>query len=144
MIIRGDANNASIELSEADGVLSPGGSEFYLVTLRENQFEVTGRVYAFDPYDRGLVKFFADLAEKWKGWDGLKTWTSLEGEFELECSHDRVGHVTTKATIHSNPYGNGWTGEIRFDIEAGSLKDIATGVARFFADRKIEPEAEAV
>lgn len=141
MIIRGDANNAGIELSEAEGLLRPAGSEYYLVTLRENQFEVTGRVYAFDPHVRGLASFFAELAEQWKGWDGLKTWTSLEGEFELECSHDRVGHVTTKATIRSNPYGNGWTGEISFDIAAGSLKEIAAGVDRFFADRKLERKA---
>lgn len=132
MIIRGEANNASIELSEPDGLAKPGGSESYRVTLRENEFEVSGRVYAFDPLDKGLSKFFAELAEQWTGWDGSKTWTSLEGEFKLECLHDRVGHVTTTATLRSNAYGHGWTGQIRFDIAAGQLEDIAAGVKRFF------------
>ena len=132
MIIRGEANNACIELSEPEGLSKPDGSESYRVTLGENEFEVSGRVYSFDPHDKGLPKFFAELAEQWKGWDGLKTWSSLEGEFNLECKHDRIGHVTTTATLHSNPYGHGWTGQIRFDLAAGQLKDIAAGLERFF------------
>ena len=66
MIIRGEANGASIELSEQEGLTNTDGSDFYRVTLRENDFESTICVYAFDPTDNGLPKFFASLAEKWK------------------------------------------------------------------------------
>ncbi len=140
MIIRGEANNASIELSEAEGLAKPGGSESYRVTLRENEFEVSARVYAFDPLDNGLSKFFAELAQEWKGWDGSKTWTSLEGEFELKCEHDRIGHVITTATLHSSPYGHGWTGQIRFDIAAGQLEDLAAGVKASSKNAKSKPK----
>ena len=141
MLIRGEGNNASVELSEAQGLAKPSGSESYRVTLRENEFEVSYRVYAFDPHDNGLSKFFSELAQEWKGWDGPKIWKSLEGEFELQCQHDRVGHVTTTATLHSNAYGNGWTGQIRFDIAAGQLEDAAAGVKRFFERHGVEDES---
>lgn len=48
MIIRGEANGASIELSEPEGLAKPGGSESYRVTLRENEFEVSSRIYAIE------------------------------------------------------------------------------------------------
>ena len=137
MVIRGDASKASIELSEQDGLRRPDGSEFYRVTLRENDFEASIRVYAFDPADNGLPKFFAGLAQDWKGWDGSRNWSSLEGEFELICEHDRVGHATTIATIHSNPLGLGWTGIIRFNIAVGELDEIAEGVNRFFGKKTV-------
>ena len=133
MLICGEANNACIELSEADGLRRAGGSEYYRVTLRENKFEASARVYAFDPTDNGLPRFFDYLAADWRGWDGTRTWSSLEGEFELSCEHDRVGHVTTTAILHSNPLGHGWSGQIRFNIPAGELEAIATGVTRFFS-----------
>src|SRR5688572_28385461 len=132
MLIHGDANNASIELSEQEGLAEPGGTEFYRVTLRENEFEASIRVYAFDPTEDGLPKFFASLGRDWKGWDGERRWSSLEGEFELRCEHDSTGHVITTATIRSNRYGHGWMGEIRFDIAGGKLDKIAAEVDLFF------------
>src|SRR4030095_2920760 len=132
MFSRGDANNASIELSEPEGLRKPDGSEYYRITFRENEFEASIRVYAFDPIDNDLPNFFRRLAADWKGWDGTRTWSSLEGEFELSCEHDRVGHVTTMATIRSNHGGHGWTGQIRFDLPAGELETVAAEVVAFF------------
>jgi hypothetical protein len=132
MFIRGEANNASIELSEQERLIRPGGAEYYRVTLRENEFEVTRRVYAFDPTNDGLPEFFAVIARDWKGWEGSRTWSSLEDEFELICEHDRVGHIKATATLHSNPYGHGWTERIRFDLPPGDLDRIAEEVRHFF------------
>ena len=136
MLIRGEANGASIELSEKEGLAVKHGSEYYRVTLRENEFEVSRRVYAFDPTDNGLSRFFGSLAADWTGWDGKRDWSSLEGEFKLSCEHDRVGHVIATATLHSIPHGHGWTGQIRFDIAAGELDRIANCVASFFSIKK--------
>lgn len=44
MLIRGEANNSSVELSEAQWLSKPIGSESYRVTLRENEFEKSHRV----------------------------------------------------------------------------------------------------
>ena len=135
VLIRGEANGASIELSEREGLTQPAGSEFYRVTLRENGFEASTRVYAFDPKDDALAKFFARLSNDWRGWDGVRSWKSLEGEFEVACEHDGVGHIATTASLHSTPYGYGWTGIIKFDLAAGELEQIANAVAVFFDTR---------
>lgn len=84
--------------------------------------------------DDGLLKFFQSLASNWRGWDGQLKWTSLEGEFELSCSHDRIGHVATTAKLESNSVGQGWTAEIRFELSAGELEKIANELKRFFYD----------
>ena len=135
MFIRGQANGASIELSGADGLGIAPGSETYHVTFRENGIEAGIGVYAFEPNDNSLPRFFAELAEQWKAWEGVKKWSSLEGEFEITCEHDGLGHIGTTAKIHSNQHGNGWTAELRFDFAAGELDGIAGEVKRFFAAR---------
>lgn len=50
MIIRGDANGASVEISEREGLAKRDGSQHYRVTLREGNFEATQKVYAFDQW----------------------------------------------------------------------------------------------
>jgi hypothetical protein len=132
MLIRSEANNASIELSEKEGLTVRAGSEYYPVTLREHEFEVSSRAYAFDPKADGLAKFFLGLDRDWTGWEGIRTWYSLEGEFELICEHDRIGHVTITATLGSNAGGHGWMGQIHFDLAAGELDRVAADVPRFF------------
>ena len=131
MIIRGDA--ASIELTRGDWGLETEVENYYLATVRANGFEVGQNIYAYDPKNDGLAKFFAELAADWKGWQGTRNWSSLEGEFEIECEHDGLGNIRTVARLHKNRYyGVGWTAEIRFEISAGQLDQIAHELTRFF------------
>jgi hypothetical protein len=43
--------------------------------------------------------FFAELAADWRGWAGKRHWRALEGEMEIEASHDGRGHVLIAVTI---------------------------------------------
>ena len=129
MVISGNANGAQIELSEPE--YENGEIEHYYVSIRENDFEANLRVYAFDPKNEGLPKFFSELALDWKGWDGIRRWASLEGEFEICCTHDGLGHVETEATLRSSPYTHSWTAQVRFELSAGSLDEIAIGLRKF-------------
>ena len=45
------------------------------------------------------ARFFAELAADWRGWDGERRWRSLEGEMEIEASHDGRGHVLIGVTV---------------------------------------------
>lgn len=130
MIIRGNANGAEIELSDPEH--SQGELEYYRASITENNFEASLRVYAFDPKNEGLPKFFTELARDWKGWDGIRHWASLEGEFEIHCTHDGLGHVETEAILRSSPYTYGWTGQIRFEISARALDEISIELDKFF------------
>ena len=134
MIIQGDG--ASVELTrEEEWGRDTEVPNYYLATNRASGFGVGQNVYAYDPKNEGLAKFFAELATEWKGWAGSRTWSSLEGEFEIECEHDGLGNIGTVARLHKNRYyGVGWTGEIHFEISAGQLDQITHELTRFFKD----------
>src|ERR1700691_5899488 len=56
-------------------------------------------VYLYDA--QGLAQFFQDMAANWKGWEGEKTWSSIEGEFGLAATSDRLGHITLRIRLRS-------------------------------------------
>ena len=131
MLIRG--NGAAIELTREEWSHGAEQSHYYLATIGTGGLKVCQNVYAFDPKNEGLTKFFADLALNWRGWEGIRHWSSLEGEFEIDCEHDGLGNIRTLARLHQNRhYGVGWTGEIRFEISAGQLDEITAELKRFF------------
>ena len=49
----------------------------------------------------GLAPFFRDLSVMWRGWDGVKKYSSLEGELKLECHHDGRGLVICAVSLGS-------------------------------------------
>lgn len=98
VVIKGSAGE-SLTLSDQEKLIPANGSEHYLVSLNKQNFQVQQRVYAFDPANNGLAKFFGELAACWRGWNGPKVWNSLENEFSLTCDHDGLGHVTMDASL---------------------------------------------
>ena len=75
--------------------------------------------------------FFEDLAENWKGFDGEKQWSSLEGEFSLICISDSLGHFALEVTIRDNE-DTQYARKTIF-IESGQLEKIALEVKNFFS-----------
>jgi len=133
MIIQGTSDGAAIILTRGEWSGHPDAANYYFATIQTGSLDVGQNVYAFDPTNEGLALFFAGLAEDWQGWDGVRQWSSLEGEFEVACEHDGLGHIGTTARLHKNrAYGVGWTGEIRFEISAGELDRIANELKKFF------------
>jgi uncharacterized protein DUF6228 len=78
-----------------------------------------------------LRDFLAGLAKDWRGWQGARTWTSMEGEMTLEASHDGLGHVTIAVTLRraerpGDP--DAWSARIVLTLEAGEeLHRLAAG-----------------
>ncbi len=89
------------------------------------------RVYAFSPHSRSLGRLFEEIAAEWRGWDGLKTWESLEGEFKIHCGNDRRGHVTIGVGLRSGLYHLDWHVQFGVVIEAGQLGDLARRAGEF-------------
>jgi hypothetical protein len=112
--------------------LHPGGSEYYQVILKAQDLTASAKVYAFEPHG-ALVQYFADLAAHWKGWDGEKKWSSLEGEFTLSCKSNGHGHVEMKVMLKSGLYEDDWSVQIMMNVDAGQLEEIASNIKRFFS-----------
>jgi Family of unknown function (DUF6228) len=57
------------------------------VSIQANGLEARTTVTLSDgPWNP--AQFFAELAAAWRGWAGKRNWRALEGEMEIEASHD--------------------------------------------------------
>ena len=130
IIIKCCKNDGELEFSCKEGLNQPTGQEYFRVTIKSRHLSSFTDVYAFDPFDSNLVKFFEDLARNWKGFDGEKEWSSLEGEFSLSCSTDNLGHFALEATIRNNEDTR--YARKTFLIESGQLEKIALETKIFF------------
>jgi hypothetical protein len=52
---------------------------------------LSASVAAYDDRYGELAVFFEALANSWRGWEGERSFSSLEGQFEITARHD--GHV---------------------------------------------------
>ena len=136
MIIKCCENDGELEFSKKEGLFLSAGKEYFRVTIRSKHLISFTDVYAFDPFDSNLVRFFENLAENWKGFDGEKKWSSLEGEFSLDCTSDNLGHFALEATIRNNE-DTRYARKTIF-IESGQLENISLEAKDFFNTRNYE------
>lgn len=110
----------------ADGD-EPAPPDYLLAELcagRLGRLTAAKRVYG--GYTAGfsdLAAFFGDLAAGWHGWDGERSWESVEGDMRLEARHAR-GHVQLRVTVRADGPGwgnNGWTATPDLTLEPGSI-----------------------
>jgi hypothetical protein len=103
------------------------------------RFEITSpeysgavRVYAFTDA-HGLANLFASFAQAWQGWQGEKKWSSLEGEFAIVATSDKLGHVRMDVEIHHD-FGatEPWRLKAAIVVDAGQLGAIAKDAEDFF------------
>jgi Family of unknown function (DUF6228) len=82
----------------------------------------------------GLVAWFAELAAAFRGWQGTRTWASLEGDALLEVTHDGLGEVALRVTLRRDTGDPPvWTVSAVVPLEAGEeLTRLAEEVARLF------------
>jgi uncharacterized protein DUF6228 len=114
--------------------------DYVLAELRSGGLSATRRV--FHGYTTGfqdLASFFAALAEDWRGWDGVRTWESLEGDLRIDARHE-YGHVHLGVTVRAPGPGwgdNGWSATADLRLDPGeqllqvtaNLADLARGAA---------------
>jgi hypothetical protein len=82
-----------------------------------------------------LANFLRDLADAWQGFDGVKEFSSLEGQLAFSCRHDGRGTVecTVKLGQLEPP---AWNLTATIDFGAGAHLDrIAQDAAEFVARR---------
>ena len=124
--IRSSSSDSCFELSHFDG-------DFFTASIsgtgRAGELRICG--YQYSP---PMPEFFQDLAKNWKGWDGEKSWESLEGDLDIFASSDKLGHVTLTFRLGNANRGldEDWVLVVKMSTEAGLLDDIASGCSDFF------------
>jgi Family of unknown function (DUF6228) len=110
--------------------------ESFLATLVQDRMEASATVHAVDLSSAGsdtptLAALFAEMAGQWKGWPGSKTWTSVEEQLSLSCSHDGLGHVRIVVELRPSLYETSWVARGVLVLDTGRLHDSAHSVHRF-------------
>ncbi|MFC4013934.1 DUF6228 family protein [Nonomuraea purpurea] len=85
--------------------------------------------------DCTLAGFMEGLVVEWRGWNGVRTWTSLERELALDARHDGRGHVSLGVTLRAPGLDlddTAWSARSVFVLEAGEeLTRLAADLSYF-------------
>jgi hypothetical protein len=127
MRIGSSHDNTVLELGTVEAPRPASGVEYIHVGL---EGPVTAWVRVYDNHFDSLAAFFRDMAYHWRGWIGAKTWESLEGEFALNATTDRTGHIYLRVTLRGDRSATNWCVESTVFLDAGQLDGLAQGVAR--------------
>ncbi len=83
-------------------------------------------------YSGSPALLFRKMATSWRGWEGELCWSTLEGEFKMTATADRLGHIQLLAELHSDAYPRGWELKARLDLEAGALEQLCRSIEAVF------------
>jgi hypothetical protein len=130
LVIRSALDSGKLELSPVE---DRDELEYCIAHLVVGSLAARVRFYSYETRELGLGEFFTDLAKHWRGWDGEKTWESLEGDLVLSASHDGLGHVklTVELRDRFRDIEYGWLARAALLLEAGSLDEVARSATRF-------------
>ncbi len=103
----------------------------YFVTAEAPNFSATIEVDNA-PYGTSPADLFAEIADRWSGWQGVKRWQALDGEYELQATSDSTGHITIVALINSRSFPPSWEAKVSIVVEAGSVDKLAVNAKEFF------------
>lgn len=98
-------------------------SDSFLVEVKAYDLRAEARASTFMAADLG--QFFTSLANDWRGGQDERTWTTLEGEFELTATSDALGHVRLAYFIRPPHTGFNWELRGVLELEAGQLESLA-------------------
>ncbi|GAA0803115.1 DUF6228 family protein [Spirilliplanes yamanashiensis] len=69
-----------------------------------------------------LAGFVESLAADWTGWDGVRTWQSMERHLVVDARHRRRGYVSLGVTLREpgqDADDTAWSARAVFVVEAG-------------------------
>nr|WP_042803394.1 DUF6228 family protein [Streptomyces sp. C] len=102
----------------------------FLVRARGEHLSVETLVRTWD--GDGLDGFLASLAEDFRGWEGARTWRSLEHDLSLSAEHRSGGHVHLTWGLHDRPVSDAWRFEATTVHAAGEdMRALADALGTF-------------
>ncbi len=120
---------AAVMLASCARRLPNGSAELLAISVRDADLEANRDVY--EGYSHGfesLAAFFEELAGSWRGWQGERTYESIEHDLRIVATHD--GHIRLKIRLWQSTDPDGWTVETTLHLDAGEqLSQAARDIA---------------
>jgi Family of unknown function (DUF6228) len=111
-------SDGRITISFANPIGSGGAVELLTIGVRGPELIVSRQVYEGWTHGfAGLVAYFAQLVDSWRGWEGERIYESCEHDFRLIATHD--GHVNLSVLLWESAQPRGWRVEASLRIEPG-------------------------
>ena len=84
----------------------------------------------------GLTSWATELAQSYCGWEGVRSWKSLEHDLGIDASRDGRGHVSLRFVVRG-PRGyepDAWEASVCVNLDAGEdMRRLAAEIAAFLA-----------
>ncbi|WP_194838741.1 DUF6228 family protein [Nocardia sp. XZ_19_369] len=82
---------------------------------------------------RSLPGFISSLERDFAGWQGIRTWESMDHELRIEARHSTLGHVQLDWSLcRQSSESLSWTATVVTYLEAGEqLRQFAAAIHRF-------------
>ena len=110
----------------------PGDGYISEYTVKVNADGLTASAPVITTADGyGLPGFIQQLADDFRGWEGTRSWRSLEDQLRIDASWKHGGHVAL--LFHLTPsVEDKWTLAVEFTLEAGEeLRSLGEELAAF-------------
>lgn len=108
----------------------PYGGWLYNATL--DAHSLAARVSVHDHEPNRFAEFFLLLAKDWRGWNGERTFESLEHSLRITASHDNIGSVTITVLLKAGVESNfDWSASQRLTVEPSQLEKISNHAKEF-------------
>lgn len=117
--------------------LAPSRDDYYIcsyqVRVKSRSMNAATTVIAStESGGDGLAKFMHGLAQDFRGWEGVRTWRSIEDQLLVAATWATGGHVELMLRIKPSIYDK-WELATSFDIEAGEeMANLAASIEAFF------------
>jgi hypothetical protein len=89
----------------------------FTATLAADGMQATAGVYVMG--GDGLARLFAEMAAEWRGWEGVKSWESLEGDLGVAAEHDGLGQITIRVGLRRWEAPPEWEARADLTIDPG-------------------------
>ncbi|MFE3195491.1 DUF6228 family protein [Nocardia sp. NPDC059240] len=82
---------------------------------------------------RSLPAFLSTLEQDFAGWQGVRTWESMDHELRIDARHLTLGHVRLDWSLNRQPTESlSWAATVVTHLEAGEqLRQFAAAIHRF-------------
>ena len=102
------------------------------VKLTGPGLSATRRLSMVPELEESPPPLFAEMAERWRGWEGELCWSPRDGGLTLRCSQDHSGHVSIRITLDRGSLDQDWVVQSTVMTEAGQLDAITRSAKTFF------------